>query len=161
MGVVPAFDVLRGALAPTDAFGIVLKGADAARALAYLRDVAQQARHNLREVFGIDVSLDSKGVEQLDSIVGQMWATGWDPEKDNLNLFATHFGALLYEAMLGPSMAAIVRSLDYADHHSLWQAATQTEFFPFHKAAKCLVNGATDSMMQMYRTAIDSTIHQE
>lgn len=150
---IPAFDALSGGPEPTDAFGIVLNGQDAAMALARLRNVVEQARPSVREIFGVDITSNSKGAAKLDRIVEEMWSTGWNPHEGDLNLFATHFGALLYDAMANLSMKQIFRSREVADHHSLWDTETCTEYFPFHKTAKCLLNRQGESMLQMYDAA--------
>lgn len=129
-------------------FGIVLNGQNAAMALARLRNAVEPARRSVREIFGVDITSDSKGAAKLDRIAEEIWFTGRNRHVGDPNLFATHFGALRYDAMGCLGMNLIFRSREVADHHSLWDAETCMEFLPFHKAAKCLLNRQGEPVVQ-------------
>lgn len=149
------FDAIRGEGQPTTLFGPALSGASAEAALSCLVESANDARQRVANTFGAVASPDAEGVAHIDSLVAEIWQSGWDPKRKSFNLFATDFGVLFAAAFIGlPEFAAVFRSEQILDHVSFWSPEADTEFFPFHKIARALLSGDGESASQMYRAAI-------
>jgi hypothetical protein len=65
-----------------------------------LHHEAAVARTQLRQTFSAKLDNSSTIPQELDAIVAEMWNTGWNPEKGNVNLFARDFGLNIVEATL-------------------------------------------------------------
>jgi len=145
-----AFDVLSDNGKPTEMFGDVLPESEAQALAVELTDLSTQAQAAISEVFNRQISLDNNGMRAVDSIVQGMWAEEWNPHTGNLRLFTTHFGSILAVAMLSvPGTHAIFRSSKRLDHFSVWLPSRNREYFPFHKAYKCLTAPVGESFSQM------------
>jgi hypothetical protein len=147
---IPAFDALQGKDSPTDCFGPVLRADAHVRAMSNLAAVCEQAEAAVRDIFGQDLTRPGSIVE-LDDVIHEMWATGWDPAPGNVKLFVVHFGALLASAMLRThGTVGVFRSETIIDHVSVWHRQSRTEYFPVHKVVKCLTARYGESASQMY-----------
>lgn len=147
---IPPFDLLNGSEKPTDCFGVILENAEYADAFLQFKDLVNQAKESIAEIFNFDLSDPEDIVNGLDAIISQMWSTGWDPNNASLNLFCSHFGAVLafYMGSL-PKVRIVLRSLNKLNHLSVWHEASKSEYFPFHKIVKCLTRMHGESIRQM------------
>ena len=94
---------------------------------------------DIRNTFGVHLINPSSIPQELDTIVTNMWATGWTPEHDNLELFAWEFGLQLVEAILSIYGGELIfRRTEYHNHTSVFWPNAKVEAFPFHKTIKCL-----------------------
>jgi hypothetical protein len=139
------FDMLTGGHAPYLRFGPLLE--NSVRLEADLHHEAAATTTQLRETFGVKLDNPSTVPQDLDAIVAEMWNTGWDPEKGNVNLFAGELGLNLAEAMLALLGGRLVfRDENNFLHCSIFWLDAKIEAFPFHKTVKCLRNRDGDSM---------------
>lgn len=83
---VPTFDTLQGQESPTDWFYQVLTGHRLDRAMANLADPQEQTQTTGLNIFDMFEQFLMKlcHIVGLDSIIREMWATGWGPETKNL-----------------------------------------------------------------------------
>lgn len=150
METVPPFDALRGEGGPTALFGRLLRGAEAERALAALETAAVAATERTEATFGPSSERDP--IERLDSLIAEMWSTGWSPARNDLNLFARDLGAILAAALMAsPGAQPVFRSASVLDHFSVFYAVQELEVFPFHKVAKALAARHGESLAQLLR----------
>ena len=152
------FDALTGAANPTDLFGAFLEGAHYDFALHGLHEHARISAARVQETFRVVVGVSEPGISALDHVIAEMWAQHWPGlSAPSFNLFATDFGALLSVAVLSlPSASAVFRSTTVLDHMSVWVGSRNTEYFPFHKAAKALLRPDGESLSQLYRAVRSS-----
>jgi hypothetical protein len=147
-------DALQGEDTPTEIFGSTLQGDEAIVARTNLSALAHLARRNFEEMFGIRIGPDDSGIAALDRVIKEMWHDGWTAEDGNLDLFASHFGALLADALVAlAGTVTVFRSASNLNHFSVWLPKKRIEYFPFHKACKCLSYSEGESMAQLYRDA--------
>ena len=149
------FDALEGGGEPTSMIGPVVQGVAATQGLRDLAEIAVTARNAVRHIFRQDLEADEAGMSRLDEIVQGMWRDRWNPAEANLDLFVTHFGSLLASALLSLSGSeAIFRDGRALDHVSVFfRLEPSMEYFPFHKAYKCLTNREGESFAQLFRDA--------
>jgi len=138
-------DVLTGGTTPYRNFGALL--ADTVQRERELHDAASTVREQLREAFDVVLEDPQKIPGELDSIVNEMWKTGWNPKSDNINIFARDFGLILIESILALLSGAIIfRSESNDNHCSIFWSVSRIEAFPFHKTLKCLLEEDGNSM---------------
>jgi hypothetical protein len=76
-----------------------------------------------------------------------MWTEGWQPERSDINLFATDFGCVLTKAIEQTLDGMLVfRSSSDLSHLSVWWPQAQVEAFPFHKTYKRLLSEEGESL---------------
>jgi hypothetical protein len=142
---IPFVDVLRGGSAPYGGFGNVID--DSTQRERELHEDASEASQRLRDTFGLTLTDPSKIAEELDSIVREMWRTGWNPKLGSVDLFARDFGLVLVEAILNLLGGKLtMRSGDNASHWSIFWPYAKIEAFPFHKTIKCVLDDDGDTM---------------
>jgi hypothetical protein len=143
---IPLFDVLTNRSSPYSGFGEILQ--NSAQLENELHEAAATARHQVQDTFDTKLRTSQETPkEELDAIVRTMWNTGWDPEVGNLNLFTRDFGLIMIEAVLHLVGGKLIfRSARNANHCSVYWDTAAIEAFPFHKAAKCLLNQDGESM---------------
>ena len=89
------FDLIRGE-EPTAIYGDILLDDDEANLnLTHMKKVAD---HRFREMFL--QGRDELSIMILEKTLEKMWNEGWNPEKGNINLFATGFGTILTSLMV-------------------------------------------------------------
>jgi hypothetical protein len=139
------FDMLTGGRAPYLRFGPIVE--NSGRLEEDLHQEAAVTRTQLREAFGAKLDNSSTIPQELDAIVAEMWNTGWDPGKGNVNLFTRDIGLNLVEATLDLLGGLLVfRDEKNFIHCSIFWRDAKIEAFPFHKAVKCLRNRDGDTM---------------
>jgi len=140
------FDLLTGKKAPFLGFGETSQ--DSREIEAERHKATDQAREQIRNVFGAKLESPTTTPKELDDIVQELWETGWNPESDNVELFTRDLGLLLTEAtleLLGGKLT--FRSTDNnAFHWSIFWADQRVEAFPFHKTFKCLIRSHGETM---------------
>src|ERR1700722_1350215 len=144
------FDLFVGRTAPFPGFGPVVE--DSKDLEMQLREAAAQVRQQVRDTFDARLENSSATPKELDSIIKELWQTGWDPQVDNLQLFTRDFGLLLTEAtldLLGGKL--LPRSPGNVIHWSIFWADRKVEAFPFHKALKCLTHADGETMTYFVR----------
>ncbi len=145
---VPAFDALAGARSPFEGFGPVMRGRELEE---NLEEVVTQASRRISDVFGINVGADRAGVASLDNVIQQLWQTGWDPDRGDVNLFARDLGSILALALSRRLHGDLVfRSSTDLSHPSVWWPSAGIEAFPFHKTWKALLQGQEESLSTYY-----------
>ncbi len=144
------FDLFVGRTAPLPSFGPV--DDDSKGPERQLRAAAAQVRQQVRDTFDAKLENSSAIPGELDSIIRELWETGWDPQVDNLQLFTRDFGLLLTETTLDLLGGKLVpRSPDNVVHWSIFWADRKVEAFPFHKALKCLTHRDGETMTYFVR----------
>jgi len=146
----PVFDALRGQTAPCEDFGPVLPKRDVEKRFMAVVD---QARARFADVFGHTFSLSEEGIEQLELVVQEMWSSGWDPTKGDVDLFSTDFGSMLavsIQHLLGGEFA--FRSSTDLTHSSIWFEECRLETFPFHRIFKRLTHEHGESLTYYFRS---------
>ena len=136
---IPPFDVLVRQPEPYPGFGVPVVGQTTME--HEVRSNAEEARCRLEEGFGCCLSNAACVPAELDSLIDEMWAQGWDPEVGDVDLFARDFGLVLTQALLEAQRGVIVfRSDRDVSHVSIWWADMQVEAFPFHAVGKRLAD---------------------
>ncbi len=149
------FDALANEDSPSRMLGDILGDSSRLLAATNLSRNASDARSRVNEVFGKQVTPDGQGTRELDSIVSEMWSTGWDPKRKSLDLFASDFGALYASAFRSiDGLTLVARSTDDHIHLSFWSPIARMEYFPYHKVVKALQNPRGESLSQMYEGAV-------
>ena len=144
------FDLFVGRTAPLPNFGPVVE--DLKDLESQLREAAAQVRQQVRDTFDARLENSAATPKELDSIIKELWQTGWDPQVDNLQLFTRDFGLLLSEATLDLLGGKLVpRSPDNIIHWSSFWVDRKVEAFPFHKALKCLTHKDGETMTYFVR----------
>ncbi len=147
---IPPFDALIGSEKPTDSFGGILENAEFDIAMLRFEELANQAIITVCEMFDINLSDPKITADELDGIISEMWSTGWNPEEADFNLFCSHYGTILASLMkIVPNTSIVFRSSSNINHLSIWHESSKTEYFPFHKIAKCLTRRHGESVRQM------------
>jgi len=130
---------------PFEGFGAVLDMTD--ELVNRFRGVVEQATLRIEDVFKVSLEEPSQIPERLESIITNMWEQGWQPNDQNINLFATDFGCVLAKAIHELYGGTIIfRSTDDLSHLSIWWKVKQVELFPFHKTYKRLLWQEPDSI---------------
>jgi len=149
------FDALAKEDAPSSIFGDILGGSPLRLATATLRRDAEGARSRVNDTFGHHVTPDEQGIRVLDTIVAEMWSTGWDPKRESLDLFVSDFGALYASAFASiETLRLVARSTGDPLHMSFWSLMARMEYFPYHKVVKALRNPTGENLAQMYESAV-------
>jgi hypothetical protein len=142
---VPPFDLLTKQEVPYVGFGdVLLPSADRDRALL---TAVEKALVRAEEGFKLEFATVANVPSQIDKLVDEMWAQGWNPDAGNVNLFATDFGLILAKtisSLLGGVF--VFRSESDISHLSLWWPNKKLEAFPFHKIIKRLYRREGESV---------------
>jgi hypothetical protein len=139
------FDLLVGKTEPFLGFGEVSQNSSEIE--RELHKAADQARQQLRRIFGAKLDNASTTPKELDDIIQELWQTGWNPETGNLELFIRDLGLVLTEATLDLLEGKLIfRSTGNVIHCSIFWAEQGVEAFPFHKALKCLTHMHGETM---------------
>jgi hypothetical protein len=79
------------------------------------------------------------GHKPITDAICSMWTAGWDPDRDNLELFTRDFGAILCGSLLEARGAVLVaRDGEHGFHSSVSFPDKHIEAFPWHKVYKRL-----------------------
>jgi hypothetical protein len=134
---VPPFDYLEGQDSPYEGFGEALPVSQAREKV--LRSLIAQATGRVEEEFEVELSDPNQASTELENVIAQMWAEGWNTGSGDVNLLATDFGLIL-TGVIGELHGGelIFRSETVLDHLSIWWVEDAIEVFPFHKAYKRL-----------------------
>ncbi len=144
------FDAIIGSEKPTGSFGNILKYEERDEAISEFENLLLLAKESVRENFNIFLSDSINAATELDNVISEMWSEGWNPEVGDLNLFCSHFGAILASLLIAvPNTKYVFRSSTELDNLSVWHEPSKTEYFPFHKIAKCLTAEHGESARQM------------
>ena len=147
---IPPFDAIIGSAKPTGSFGDILKYEEHEKAISEFENLVLLAKEAVREDFNLNLSDFTNAADELDNIILEMWSEGWNPENGDLNLFCSHFGAVLASLLIAvPNTKFVFRSSTELDNLSIWHEPSKTEYFPFHKIAKCLTVKHGESVRQM------------
>lgn len=132
---IPPFDILSGYTAPYEGFGVPLESSSE-RILKFSIE-SMEAKKRLEDGFQRQLSGLELISNELDSIAAEMWGQGWDPRKNDINLFTTDFGLVLSQSILERFGGNLVfRSDENINHMSIWWQQKYLEAFPFHKVLK-------------------------
>jgi hypothetical protein len=143
-------DILTDSTTPYLGFGAIMEHSNDAE--MNLHKEATKVRNDLKDEFGVILDDPLIIPEELDSIVRQMWNSGWDPQNGNIDLFARDFGLVLIEAILALLGGVLIfRRGSNVNHLSIFWSKSKIEAFPFHKTLKCLLNEDGDSMTYFVR----------
>ena len=142
---VPPFDVLSGGNHPYEGFGTILREHQWA---SPLREVAANAQRRVHDVFERETALGRSGVAVLDSLIREMWASAWSPERGSVNLFAMDFGCIFMLAIHRECGGeCLSRSSTDLSHASVWWPASGVEAFPFHRVLRALQHDDGESLV--------------
>lgn len=142
---VPPFDLLSGFTSPYEGFGEYFEPSTE-RFLRYDAE-SREARKRLEDGFQVHLSGLELISTELDTLAAEMWEQGWNPRKNNINLFTTDFGLVLSRAILETLGGTVVlRSDEDISHLSIWWQQEQLEAFPFHKILKRLCHREGESI---------------
>jgi len=125
-------------------------------------EVVNQARSRVSEAFGIEFEFSEKNIDTLESVIQEMWDTGWDPSSGDIDLFSRDFGSLLavsIQRSLGGKF--VFRSNTDLTHASIWFEQCCLEAFPFHRVFKRLTCQHGESLtyfFQSLRKALSSAV---
>jgi hypothetical protein len=137
------FDLLKGEETPTFIFGNTF--IEPKEEMRNLQVVSNEAKRRFVEMF-----LGNKKeitISFLEKTIRKMWEEGWTPQKGNINLFATDFGAILTCLLLKRLNGKIVfRSKTDLNNLSIWWEKKKIEVFPFHKMLKRLSSQEGDDI---------------
>jgi hypothetical protein len=124
-------------------------------ALERLVDYAAQASTDLGQQNNMEVAFDITGVSALDDIINKVRARNWPAESNPFKWHANALGSVLACIMLsrGNSITAF-RAKDNFTNFSVYVAATQVEYFPFHKVQKCLSSADAGTIADYYNEFI-------
>lgn len=118
------------------------------------------ALERLRKGFKVKLENRSKIARELDKIVSEMWATGWNPMSGNINLFSRDLGLCFSIALLNMFGGnPVFRSQKDMNHFSIFWIDAKVEVFPFHKVLKCLFNREGETL-EGFTRGITSQIKQ-
>jgi hypothetical protein len=152
---VPPFDVLAGARLPYGGFGPILRDHQIEERLVV---VEAEASRRISDVFGMDVSMGPDRVASLDKVIQQMWRTGWNPERGDVNLFARDFGSVLFLTLHRELNGELLfRSVTDLSHASVWWSSAAIEAFPFHKTYKALLESHGEGL-RFYCNALKAKV---
>ncbi len=139
------FDAIAGQSTPFYGFGQILHGSFELENRFQIEMADAQQR--LQEGFQVTMVGPHEIPRQLDKIVGNMWNSGWDSQRGNINLFTHDFGCALAKSILDLFGGVLVfRSREDLSHLSILWADAKLEAFPFHKVLKCLHNRDGETM---------------
>lgn len=109
----------------------------------------KEAFFRISELFKVQCNLGIESIKHVDEVITEMWSSGWDPDKANVNLFATDFGCVVTEGLkLDLGGALVLRSETDLNHASLWWKEQKIEAFPFHSTYKRLKFSENQSLLQ-------------
>jgi hypothetical protein len=145
-------ECLRGNPHPTSKLGPLLIDEAYVSAIERLIEYAAQASTDLGQQHKKEVEFNDFGVAALDEIIVSVRARNWPTESNPFRWHANALGSVLACIMLmrGNSLTAF-RSKDNFTNFSVYVAATQVEYFPFHKVKKCLSNPDAGTIEAYYR----------
>jgi hypothetical protein len=148
-------ECLRGNPYPTPKLGPLMIDEAYVAALERLVDYAAQASTDLGQQNNIEVAFDITGVAALDDIINKVRARNWPAESNPFKWHANALGSVLACIMLsrGNSITAF-RAKDNFTNFSVYVAATQVEYFPFHKVQKCLSSADAGTIADYYNEFI-------
>lgn len=148
---VPTPDLIIESTTPTNAFAPPLVDAEAEQAIGHLNSETANAQQRLSDGFQFEFDDLPSLPTQLDNVISEMWATGWDPDSSSLDQFVTDFGLIFLDALRSmPGATPVMRSATDLNHASVWFGVLGAEAFPFHKTLKALVSSEGESLRQMY-----------
>jgi hypothetical protein len=147
---VPAFDMLVGQFEPYMGFGKPIL--DSQALIQSFELVVSNARSRIDGIFNCNVDEPENLPDFLDKVISKMWDDGWVPVGNDVNLFATDFGAITSDAVLRTlGGIATFRSETDLSHASIWWSDCMVEVFPFHHALKSLLYKDGNSMKSFYQ----------
>ena len=137
------FDLLKDNNTPTSVFGETF--IEQKEEKKNLQLIIEEAERRFTEMF-----LGNKKeitISFLEQTIQRMWNEGWNPQKGNINLFATDFGAILTSMLLKKLKGKLVfRSKTDLNNLSIWWEKNKIEVFPFHKMLKRLSSQEGDDI---------------
>lgn len=143
---IPPFDFLKGQEVPFEGFGDILP--DSLTTKNLLQDQIRRAGERVEKGFGLELDDPKKLLVELEKTIDEMWEEGWEPNKGDINLFATDFGLLITKTIrdiFGGKY--IFRSENDLTHLSIFWAEKGMEVFPFHKVYKRLIKRSGESLV--------------
>jgi hypothetical protein len=144
-------ECLRGNPYPTPKLGPLLIDEAYIAAIERLIEYAAQASTDLTQQHSKEVAFDDSGVDALDMIIAKIRDRRWPADSNPFKWHANAIGSVLACIMLkrGNSLTAF-RSKDNFTNFSVYVAATQVEYFPFHKVQKCLTSADAGTLAAYY-----------
>ena len=89
------FDAIIGSEKPTDSFGSIFEDEEYELTLSQFEIFAIEVKESLRDRFDLVLSDLKTVTDELDNVISEFWSEGWVPEKNNSDLFCSHFGTIL------------------------------------------------------------------
>ncbi len=101
---------------------------------------------------GKNKEISAKLIEQT---CQRMWNEGWSPNKGNINLFSTDFGAILTSLIIEKVGGQVIfRSTDNLIDLSIWWEDNKIEAFPFHKMFKRLSSSEGEDIEYFFNQVV-------
>jgi hypothetical protein len=147
---VPSFDLLKNQIEPFSGFGDIIEKSNDLD--ASFNSAILQAKNRCREIFSISFEDNVRNISEIDKIISHMWCTGWNPEKNDINLFVCDFGLIYSNEILSKyGGEPIYRSKSDLNHFSIYWKNQKIEVFPFHRTLKCLWHRDDESLLGFYK----------
>jgi hypothetical protein len=144
-------ECLRGNPWPTPKLGPLLIDEAYVAAIEKLVEYAAQASTDLGEQHQVEVSFDEEGMATLDTLIAKVRTRNWPPESNPFRWHANAIGSVLACAMLkGGNSITAFRAKDNFTNFSVYVPKTKVEYFPFHKAQKCLSSPDAGTLASYY-----------